>query len=314
MGKYLKTVNKVYENGGEYETSPYGWRTDPISGQRKFHSGEDIVGKGNLVAFQDGKVVAIRNTVDWRYIDTDPWVNPDSSIWSGNYIIIEHANGTFTGHHHCKKDSFLVNVGDFVKRGQAVATAGTSGYSTGVHDHFMIWNGPRVNANTVDPIDYIEGRKDLGPLNPSVPVEPEVPSELKFNIGDKVIINGTLYGDSRGGNPGASVSERQTYITRRASGRPYPYNTTGDLGWIAESQIRLDDTPVPTPSVDNGDSVVINSSAQYFTRPNAGVRIAGFAKERPSVISEINREENTGLIRYNGVVVGRVSLNDVREI
>ena len=32
-----------------------------------------------------------------------------------------------------------------------------------------------------------------------------------------------------------------TYITRIASGTKHPYNTTGDLGWMNESDIELDD-------------------------------------------------------------------------
>ena len=35
--------------------------------------------------------------------------------------------------------------------------------------------------------------------------------------------------------------DKITYITRIASGTKHPYNTTGDLGWMNESDIELDD-------------------------------------------------------------------------
>ena len=52
----------------------------------------------------------------------------------------------------------------------------------------------------------------------------------KFNIGDKVVINGPLYVNSNASSPSGSVSNKVTNITRRADGSAHPYNTTGDLG------------------------------------------------------------------------------------
>lgn len=60
-------------------------------------------------------------------------------------------------------------------------------------------------------------------------------------IGKDVIINGRLYGNSAGGNPGKTVSNVRTKITRYAKGAAKPYNTTGDLGWVAESSVTFVD-------------------------------------------------------------------------
>lgn len=103
-------------------------------------------------------------------------------------------------------------------------------------------------------------------VNPNYPPKPTppVPSTLKYKVGDKVIINGRLYGNADGGNPGATVSNKHTEITRTAKGHPYPYNTTGDLGWIAESQIKLDEPPKPTPEKFKvGDYVVPTKLVDY---------------------------------------------------
>lgn len=62
---------------------------------------------------------------------------------------------------------------------------------------------------------------------------------MKFKIGDKVIINGNLYKSSNASTPSSSVKNKVTNITRIASGSKHPYNTTGDLGWMDESSIKL---------------------------------------------------------------------------
>ena len=61
---------------------------------------------------------------------------------------------------------------------------------------------------------------------------------MKFKIGDKVIINGYLYKSSNATSPSGSVKNKVTNITRVVSGK-HPYNTTGDLGWMDESSIKL---------------------------------------------------------------------------
>lgn len=66
---------------------------------------------------------------------------------------------------------------------------------------------------------------------------------MKFNIGDKVIINGNLYKSSNATTPSSSVKNKVTNITRIAKGSLHPYNTTGDLGWMNESDIKLYEDP-----------------------------------------------------------------------
>ena len=84
----------------------------------------------------------------------------------------------------------------------------------------------------------------------------------KFNIGDKVVINGDLYASSNAASPAGSISNKVTNITRKNPGSAHPYNTTGDLGWMNESDIRMYTEPTPAPApVDKtlhvGDKVKI---------------------------------------------------------
>lgn len=70
----------------------------------------------------------------------------------------------------------------------------------------------------------------------------------KFNIGDRVVINGPLYASSNAASPVGSVSNKTTNITRKNPGSAHPYNTTGDLGWMDENSIRKAEEPKPQPS------------------------------------------------------------------
>lgn len=93
------------------------------------------------------------------------------------------------------------------------------------------------------------------------PTPAPTPSD-KFNIGDKVVINGALYVNSTASSPAGSVSNKVTNITRKAPGTAHPYNTTGDLGWMDESSISAYNEPTPAPAPEPrplsvGDTVEI---------------------------------------------------------
>ena len=106
-------------------------------------------------------------------------------------------------------------------------------------------------------------------VNPNYPYNPEPPKPTptyKFKIGDKVIINGKLYGDADGGKPGKTVKNKVTNITRIAEGKPYPYNTTGDLGWMSENSISPYTDHIPSTDFKVGDKVVPITLVDYNGR------------------------------------------------
>lgn len=94
------------------------------------------------------------------------------------------------------------------------------------------------------------------------PTPQPTPSD-KFNIGDKVIVDGPLYVNSNASSAAGHVSNKVTNITRKNPGSAHPYNTTGDLGWMDESSIKKyeEPTPAPTPApsieLNVGDAVEI---------------------------------------------------------
>ena len=73
------------------------------------------------------------------------------------------------------------------------------------------------------------------------------PTVLKFKVGDKVVVNGSLYKNSNAETSIGFVKNRTTTITRVAIGSKHPYNTTGDLGWMDEASVKA---ATATKSID----------------------------------------------------------------
>ena len=68
----------------------------------------------------------------------------------GNYIILYHGDDYFTIYGHNKIN--IVDTRDFVKRGDVIATTGSTGIASGPHLHFEIWNdGKAVNPMELFP-------------------------------------------------------------------------------------------------------------------------------------------------------------------
>ncbi len=115
-----------------------------------FHNGIDI-SNGNtmgatIVAAESGTVILAMTGCSHNY-GKDYSCGCNGGF--GNYFMIDHGNGVTTLYGHCS--SVNVSVGQYVSRGEAVATAGSTGWSTGAHLHFEV----RVNGSTVDPAGYL---------------------------------------------------------------------------------------------------------------------------------------------------------------
>ncbi len=125
-----------------YVTSYYGYRTHPVYGTTKFHSGIDIgAGYGDAVmAAGSGTVIYVEEPC--------PGCNTGGSGY-GNYVIIDHGNGLSTLYAHMR--DVYVSTGQYVSCGECIGEVGSTGTSTGAHLHFEV----RVNGSTVDPLAYL---------------------------------------------------------------------------------------------------------------------------------------------------------------
>lgn len=123
-------------------TSEFGYRYHPITGSYELHNGIDLV-NGNsttpIYASAAGEVV-----ISGSYPD-----------WYGNYVVIKHSDGLYTGYAH--QSQLRVSVGDTVNQGQQIGNMGTTGPSTGPHLHFQFFtNGPwPSNADFINPREHI---------------------------------------------------------------------------------------------------------------------------------------------------------------
>lgn len=115
-------------------TSPFGWRIHPIFGAREFHTGIDI-------AAQIGTPVVSAYPGIVRFVG-----------WQGGYgrlIIIDHGNGLKTAYSHLS--AVAVSPGDRVEQGQQIGRIGSTGWSTGPHLLFEVYE----NGSPRDPAGYL---------------------------------------------------------------------------------------------------------------------------------------------------------------
>ncbi len=128
----LGTGVMAYPSDGEI-TSGFGWRTHPILGYQRFHSGVDFgADYGSVIRAADRGVVIFAG-------------------WYGGYgnaVIIDHGNNITTLYGHSSE--LYVSEGQSVERGQPIAAIGSTGLSTGPHLHFEV----RQAGEPIDPMAY----------------------------------------------------------------------------------------------------------------------------------------------------------------
>jgi murein DD-endopeptidase MepM/ murein hydrolase activator NlpD len=91
------------------------------------------------------KNAPVKSVADGRVIFSE-W-----TAETGYVIIVKHQYGLLSVYKH--NASLTKEQGESVRRGEVIATAGSTGeYTTGPHLHFELWN----EAVPVDPVDYID--------------------------------------------------------------------------------------------------------------------------------------------------------------
>ncbi|MEX1007817.1 MAG: peptidoglycan DD-metalloendopeptidase family protein [Acidimicrobiia bacterium] len=128
-GQFISPVGKVPI------ASPFGYRTDPITGEQAFHAGVDFAAScGTPIKAADSGVIF--------------FAGPNGGY--GNATIVNHGAGLATLYAHQSAIAVSV-VGQVVERGQVIGYVGSTGKSTGCHLHFEV----RVNGTPVNPMGYL---------------------------------------------------------------------------------------------------------------------------------------------------------------
>jgi murein DD-endopeptidase MepM/ murein hydrolase activator NlpD len=121
-----------------YITSPYGMRFHPILHVWKLHDGTDFgAGCGTPIHAAASGVI------------TDRYYNGGygNRLFLSNGVI--RGSSITTVYNHLSR--YKVRVGQHVSKGQVIGYVGTTGYSTGCHLHFMVYQDGRV----VNPMKWL---------------------------------------------------------------------------------------------------------------------------------------------------------------
>ncbi len=137
MASCIPAVMPIFPDKTKYRlSSSFGYRSDPISGKTKMHTGFDFACKpGNSVYSTGDGVVAAVSFDLFNY---------------GNSVLIDHGFGYKTRYAHLK--TVYVSEGMQVKRGECIGESGNTGKSTGPHVHYEVMYRSRY----VNPVNYFD--------------------------------------------------------------------------------------------------------------------------------------------------------------
>ena len=107
-------------------SSGFGYRTDPFTGKRRFHSGIDLQASKGTEAYSMLTGVVVM-------------VGKDRT--RGYYVMISHDRYMVT---YCHLSRILVRQGQLVEPGEAVGLVGSTGRSTGPHLHLTLRRGKQL--------------------------------------------------------------------------------------------------------------------------------------------------------------------------
>jgi len=129
--------------GRQKINSPFGMRTHPITGEKKFHGGVDMPAPegAKVYAFANGNVIST-----------------DSTDYGGNTIVIRHGSDGSVETQYLHLSKILVSEGQHVRGGQLIGLVGKTGRVTGPHLHFIL----KQHAEAINPAEYLTDRIILG--------------------------------------------------------------------------------------------------------------------------------------------------------
>lgn len=107
----------------------------------------------NVIAVKPGIVIYPTEDSQTSYEDNGTTTDGDGY---GNYVKIQHSDGSYTLYAHLAKDSITVKADDVVEQGQVIGKMGRSGDASETKLHFEIRIGSDSSDSSVDPTKYIK--------------------------------------------------------------------------------------------------------------------------------------------------------------
>lgn len=123
-----------------YNDTYWAWPTDNnfylTSYYSNYHTAIDIVSSNrNIYSAYGGEIITNSYKFD-----------------NGNYLVLKQDNGYYTMYAHLSQK--LVQKGQRVEKGQLIGIMGRTGYATGVHLHFSVWNGYPHQSKAINPLSF----------------------------------------------------------------------------------------------------------------------------------------------------------------
>lgn len=143
MNLSISEVDTTYDNNDYIEVrnsndTRWAWPTGSdyhiTSTYSSGHPAIDIIPRNDLNAYAAYNGTVITNSYKWD---------------NGNYLVIKTDDNKYLMYAHLHQK--LVNEGSKVSKGQVVGIIGRTGYATGTHLHFAVWEGYPHKSKSINP-------------------------------------------------------------------------------------------------------------------------------------------------------------------
>lgn len=228
---------------GSYRiSSPYGYRTHPISGTWSLHAGTDYAAPlGTPIhSVADGEVV---------------YTGAGRLGRSSELVIIEHElDGTsfYSWYVHMYPDGVFVEVGDRVRAGQVIAEVGNNGNSTGPHLHLEIHTADPglglTKTRSLTPASFVVPTPEPEPSNEPSPQPSEEQTEPEPATPEPTTPTPTPEPSEEPTEPAPEQTEPEPAPSPEPTESPEPEPTAAPVAPTPEPEPEPDETPSPTPS------------------------------------------------------------------
>ena len=94
----------------------------------------------DFIVAENTSVLAAANGVVTFVKDDSNIGGPSIEYWhNSNFIVIQHPNGEYSRYDHLAHKSAVVRTGQYIKRGQVIASVGMTGFTYLPHLHFQVF-------------------------------------------------------------------------------------------------------------------------------------------------------------------------------